>query len=304
MSSRLIWVFPFILLSMGGCGSLALQPGAERVAMYDVRNLPDQKPDFEYDALGPVTAKDGSGCGLFGSSGDRDTARTRLFNNTASLGGDSIILTYFEAPHMSGICFSNQYLYKGIAANRWWPHYIAPTPVTKFRQSIEIKGNYDKVWTALVDYVSASFFRIATYEKESGLLTLDFSEADISRYVDCGTWELRTWDGTLKRSEAYAKEFQDSMSLQGQMNLRVKQTSPGVISLYVNTRYDLVLQYHHNKRRTETYKWNFVTNKSATSYVINNTETREKEPRICKPTNSAENYIMNGIQAIANKKVR
>jgi hypothetical protein len=70
-----------------------------------------------------------------------------------------------------------------------------------------------------------------------------------------------------------------------------------VVSLFVNTSYEVGMTIDHNKHRSANYKWNFITNNVGTTHVMNNEKTREREARSCQPTNAAENYILNGIQA-------
>lgn len=282
---------------LAGCAGVQLSPEAERVKIYDMRDKPNQQPKFEYDSLGEIVGEDGSGCGLFGSTGDADTAHAMLKESAAKLGADSVLLTYKEVPHMSGMCFSNNYILKGTAAKRWLGFYVNPEELQPMAQRVTIHKSYDQTWSALVDYISSSFFKINTYEKDSGLMTLDFSEAEISKYVDCGTLEYRTWDNILKRTAPYAKEFQDRMKLNGQLNLRVKAEADGTTSLFVNSSYHVTIQTETNSG-TRTSTWDFPTRKSATTEVVVNAKTNQTESRTCQSTNIAEKYVLNGVSAL------
>ena len=52
--------------------------------------------------------------------------------------------------------------------------YIEPTR-QDYSKSKNFNHSGDKVWSALIDYATESFFSINTYEKDSGLMTLSFS---------------------------------------------------------------------------------------------------------------------------------
>lgn len=283
--------------TLAGCAGLPLEPGAERVQFVDVRTMPNQQPDFEYDNLGPVVGEDGAGCGLFGYWGDREDAEARIKNATARLGGDTILFTLWQPPHDIPLCRDNVYKIAGTAAKRWWPYYTPPV-LSPEDQKKTIPVEYGKAWTALIDYVSSSFFKIKTYEKDSGLLTLEFGEHTIAKFADCGTWELKTWEGQLVRSAPYAMEFQERMELGGQMNLRVKPEEGGKTSIFINTLYRVKQTVPMKPHPDKTYSWEFTTNQSAVT-VLDAVPDYEPSHRTCLPTHAAERQILEGISAIA-----
>lgn len=282
---------------VAGCASVPLEPGAERVQFVDVRKMPDLQPDFEYDSVGSVSGEDGAGCGLYGHRGDRDDVEVRIKNATARLGGDTVLITFWQLPHMKMVCYDNVYKIAGTAAKRWWPYYTAPLP-TQVDQRKTIPVEYSKAWTALIDYVSSSFFKIKTYEKDSGLLTLEFGEHDIPKFVDCGTWQLKTRDGQLKRTAPYAKEFQQRLTLNGQVNLRAKAEEGGKTSVFINTLYLVNMNTTNEMGRSLTYRWEFTTNKAHT-LELDTAPEYDTPRRTCQPTHEAERQILKGITAIA-----
>jgi hypothetical protein len=64
--------------------------------------------------------------------------------------------------------------------------YYPPTPQSYENTEI-FENSKDELWAALVDSASSSFFAINNFEKDSGLMTLDFS-GNAEDYVDCGIW--------------------------------------------------------------------------------------------------------------------
>ena len=72
-------------------------------------------PGSEFTQLGPITAKDGGGCGLFGSQGDYQGAMTTLRNKAAAMGADYVQILNQEGEHMTGICLDRSYVIDGFA---------------------------------------------------------------------------------------------------------------------------------------------------------------------------------------------
>jgi len=65
--------------------------------------------------LGPVTATDGSGCGLYGYRGTYERAYIQLKNNAAALGANYVQIYSISEPHLSGGCFVNVFSISGMA---------------------------------------------------------------------------------------------------------------------------------------------------------------------------------------------
>src|SRR3990167_1761700 len=69
-----------------------------------------------------------------------------------------------------------------------YPEYQPPAPQSYNSDNVRtINKNFEQTWTALIDYTSSSFFGIDNFEKDSGLMTLDFGSNDPAKFVDCGT---------------------------------------------------------------------------------------------------------------------
>ena len=301
--SKFKWAAALSIAGLAGCAGVQTIPGADRVELIDVRSMPKMEPEFEYDSLGELTAKDGSGCGLFGSTGKEKVVVDDIKNQVAKLGGDAFLIKLWDPPRMRGMCLDNTFTAGGQAVMVWRPHYLEPRE-KKIEQREVVDVEYDKLWSALVDYVSATDFKIRTYEKESGLLTLEFDATKLQDYADCGVLEFRIASGTVRRSAPYVREHRQRMRFDGQMNLRVRPEGSGRTSVFINARYNLLLQFPtptvRNARPIPDIAWTFLTNQPAT---VELQKEQSSDPaavfRTCQPTYAAEQKILDGIAAIA-----
>lgn len=127
--------------------------------------------------------------------------------------------------------------------------YREPARQQDLRNTRQISAGYDAAWTGLIDHVARTSFTIDAFEKESGLLTLRFGEADIARFVDCGTWV------EYGRSLPYAARTDLGLKLDGRMNIRIQERSVGLTDVRINSLYAL--------RNDSGYVWQFTTNERA-----------------------------------------
>lgn len=162
--------------------------------------------------------------------------------------------------------------------------YAPPGPLPAVENVRTIEAGFDETWTALVNYVSSSFFGIRSFEKASGLLTLSFGTTDIPRFVECGTWE---GDGPQRYIERDL-----GFTLDGQMNLFVEPQGPSRTQVRVTTRY--VLRDHSRN------VYEFTSNSSAT-VTIRNPTAGTIPTRTCRSTHAAEKQIITGIGAISKR---
>ena len=163
--------------------------------------------------------------------------------------------------------------------------YSPPRPKAALENQRVINADFDTTWSALIDYVSSTFFLIRNFEKESGLLTLAFGETNIPRFVDCGTWFVDA------QPEAYIERDME-FKLSGQMNLRVRPESATRTNVRINTRYVL--------RDNAGTVYEFTTDNPAT---IEPEERAEGTPttRTCQSTHAAEEQILTGVAAISSR---
>lgn len=168
------------------------------------------------------------------------------------------------------------------------PTYTPPTssglkPIDNTRT---IDASFNDTWKALINYVSGSYFRIRNFEKASGLLTLSFGEADIPKFVDCGTWQESGGE-----PEPYI-DRNEGFQLDGQMNLFVEPVTAHRTRVRVTTHYVL--------RDNSGDVYSFTSNSPATIEV--NDRARGTIPtRTCRSTHAAEKQILTGISAISSR---
>ena len=164
--------------------------------------------------------------------------------------------------------------------------YAPPAPRASFDNQRLVAADYDATWTGLIDHVSRTSFAIDQFEKASGLLTLRFGEADIQRYVDCGTW---TENGI---NEPYAGRADQGHVLTGRMNIRVQPRGPGATDVRIDSLYRL--------KSNSGNVWQFTTNEPATINLATQDRAAGTTPiRTCQSTHEAERQILTGIEAVA-----
>ena len=103
-----------ILLAVGllaGCtaSEVKVSQGSANV------NVGTNSPGPGFSQIGPITAKHGGGCGLYGSQGDYQGAMTILRNKAAAMGADYVQVLSQEGEHMTGICLDRAYVIDGFA---------------------------------------------------------------------------------------------------------------------------------------------------------------------------------------------
>lgn len=170
-----------------------------------------------------------------------------------------------------------------------YPEYQPPAPVTYNRDDNvrTINKSFEQTWVALVDYASSSFFAIDNFEKESGLMTLDFGSSDPAKFIDCGTIQAVK----VKYNGPFVEGVQtyDSTELVGRMNLFIKSISPNVTEIKIKARYVFTVQEPGAKQT-----WAFDTGGSDAKKF-----SGIQANVVCRPTNVAEEEILKGIEKIS-----
>jgi hypothetical protein len=170
-----------------------------------------------------------------------------------------------------------------------YPTYTPP-PQSSFDSQDRVRTinkGFDEVWTALIEYVSSTFFAIKSFEKASGLLTLQFGSGNPAEFVDCGYIKsvARRYEGPVIGG---LEQF-GSVSLDGAMNIFVKRISDNVTQVRISARY--ILQA---KSGPGSQTWAFDTGGSDTKQL-------EAVVATCQPTHKAERTILDGIDQIAHQ---
>lgn len=129
-------VLPTICLFLVGCAGpeIKLSSGAASV------KIAKSDPADNYKEIGPITASDGSGCGMFGYLGTYDRAVITLKNIAYRLGGDIVQIFTMKEPHLRGECFDNTYTISGTLFKKISD---APSPLPIIEKSS--KSNVDKL---------------------------------------------------------------------------------------------------------------------------------------------------------------
>lgn len=78
----------------------------------NVRVVKSDPPD-NYTEIGPITVKDGGGCGGFGVRGSYENAVILAKNKAYSMGGDYVQIFNLSEPHFRPGCFVNEYVISG-----------------------------------------------------------------------------------------------------------------------------------------------------------------------------------------------
>lgn len=170
-----------------------------------------------------------------------------------------------------------------------YPTYNSPTQVSynPDDRARTINKGFDEVWTALIEYVSSTFFAIKSFEKASGLFTAQFGSGNPSQFVDCGYIKSVTKNYEGPVVDGFEKF--GSINLDGAMNIFVKPISDNITQVRISARY--ILQA---KDGTSSQTWTFDTGgediKQFEAVVI-----------ACRPTYKAERTILDGIDQIAHK---
>jgi hypothetical protein len=128
--------FIALLLLITGCASnkaptLSSAAKAVRVVKAD--------PDGNYQELGPITATDGSGCGLFGSTGTYDNAVFKIKALAAKRGGDYVQIFNLREPYFRPGCFDNAYVVSGTLFKKTAGEIVKAKPQTKSVMSVYSK---------------------------------------------------------------------------------------------------------------------------------------------------------------------
>jgi len=97
------------VLSACTASSVKMHPGSENV------QIGTAAPEAGYSMLGPISAKHGGGCGLYGAEGDFAGAMNILRNKAAEMGADYVQIIRQQGEHMSGLCLDRAYDIDGLA---------------------------------------------------------------------------------------------------------------------------------------------------------------------------------------------
>jgi len=100
-----------------------------------------------------------------------------------------------------------------------------------------VKRSYDDVWDSLIQYSAGTFFAIDNFEKDSGLITLDFGSGEPERFITGGHWKFS--NGTINFDGEYVEFLsrRHGGKLNGKMNIVVTKIDAETSKITVNARY-------------------------------------------------------------------
>ena len=111
----------FLLTTSCASPPVQMTPDAERVLV----GRTDPADNFEL--IGPITAQDGSGCGMYGQRGSYDNAVVSLRVKAAQMGASYVAIITITQPHRANqYCFANAYSISGMAYRKVAD---APSPI-------------------------------------------------------------------------------------------------------------------------------------------------------------------------------
>lgn len=158
--------------------------------------------------------------------------------------------------------------------------------------TIVVNEDFDTTWTSIIEHASSTYFVINNYEKDSGLMTLDFgarnptefeSMKSTSDFIDCGdvSIPLENYEGPFVKS---VQKF-GSAKLNGKMNIFVKPLTEKTTQVQVSARY----VFTANEKKKRKREWVFNTGgKDANKYRVGST----KIVIVCQPSYEAEKDII------------
>jgi hypothetical protein len=105
---------PFLLAVLVGpaCVTAEIPPVQGPAAAVKIGKA-DPTPDMQ--EIGPIEARNGSGCGAFGELGSYEGALAVLRNNAATMGADYVQIFTMREPYSDGRCRHNDFTIRGIA---------------------------------------------------------------------------------------------------------------------------------------------------------------------------------------------
>lgn len=172
---------------------------------------------------------------------------------------------------------------QGCATASYTPPPTAAADPSEY--TIIVNKPYDVAWQDLINHASSTFFAIDQFEKDSGLMTLEFGASDAARFIDCGEWNDSTgFSGNY--ASHLAQRFNGTLS--GKMNILVSPEGDDQSRIRVNARYIF---------QAPPQTWTFDTGSSATVDVGTSAAMGTGTGvRTCKPTYVAENSVLDALR--------
>jgi Domain of unknown function (DUF4156) len=101
----------FVVIFLAGCTASQVQIDSASLNV----QIATTPPKGNVVQLGPVTARHGGGCGLYGAEGNFEGAATILRNKAARMGANYVQIIHQQGEHMTGICLDRGYTIDAMA---------------------------------------------------------------------------------------------------------------------------------------------------------------------------------------------
>ena len=177
--------------------------------------------------------------------------------------------------------------------------YVPPNiDDTNFKNSVIINKNFDETWTSITDFVSDSFFKIESLDKDFGFLTLSFGSKGVEDFIDCGDFEYTLFFTGEEFKGTYIDYAKSGLLavLEAKMNINIQKIDNESTKISINTNYTFSTQHalgYYDPKLNQTYS--FVSGGYQTINVINPI-SGSIPTRTCRSTNFAENTIFDVIK--------
>ena len=177
--------------------------------------------------------------------------------------------------------------------------YVPPNiDDTNFQNSVIINKSFDETWTSITDFVSDSFFKIESLDKDFGFLTLSFGSKGVEDFIDCGDFEYTLFFTGEEFKGSYIDYAKSGLLavLEAKMNINIQKIDNESTKISINTNYTFSTQHalgYYDPKLNQTYS--FVSGGYQTINVINPI-SGSIPTRTCRSTNFAENTIFDVIK--------
>ncbi len=168
--------------------------------------------------------------------------------------------------------------------------YVPPQPASPDEYSRDLDASYSDTWSAVTYVAGASFFQIKSFEKASGLMTLDFNIRDVTPYVDCGTAVNHVTNETQPALEAL---LLSGVSLSGTANIDIREESRNRTAIQFNAQYTLTgYRTGPDGNPVPVVQWQFTSGNADTETVseVNVAVT-------CRPSYKIEQDFLTEVSA-------
>jgi len=150
-------------------------------------------------------------------------------------------------------------------------NYTPPkTEQLKIENQKIVEKSFSKVWDQAMEQISQTAFSIDHINKESGFISINFSEINPEKYLDCGTYDIEfsnlrgeqkiNFQGA-ESNKSYnvmdgnqVVQIVRNTKLSGKINLYIKESEKNKSLVRVNVKYILTV-FGANSQMGNDYRW-------------------------------------------------